>query len=153
MQHFRLFSLCMSCLLCCVGCESRTDMHRATVSTGGMMPVGATAPKLVYAIDQAEVKVLPARTVTYEPLDTFRAKISDEAASRPAAAAATPDAAESAPADESIWGTLSSTFGKITEAITNGGAAPAGNASAAGVSTPDGADDSAAEDEPGNDDW
>lgn len=55
------------------GCQKSPDQPRqAQQAVGGLMPAGEPGVDLEYVADQKQVKLLPAREVSYEPLDVFR---------------------------------------------------------------------------------
>jgi len=113
---------CASVCLLAFGaaCKAPTNPDSATVARGGLMPVGESAPEIVFAIDQSEVKVLPERTITYDSLDSFRVKLAEQAnASSSSGADAAASAGEAAPGggnDGSLWGAFRSAVGKLTGA-------------------------------------
>ncbi len=71
-------------LICASACEKSAEpSERADQARlDGLMP-GAT-PRFdpTYVVNQADVKVLPERTISYEPLDVFRAKNAEARAAK-----------------------------------------------------------------------
>lgn len=118
MPRSLIFCLTVSLLFTGTACKAPTNPDSATVARGGMMPVGESAPEVVFAIDQSEVKVLPERTISYEPLETFRAKIAEETAASSAGSSASADntnaASDGEKKSDSLWGAFSSAMGKLT---------------------------------------
>jgi hypothetical protein len=76
-------------LLLAGGCaKSDESSNQAQRSKSGMMPDASPRYEATYVADPAQSKALPARTVSYEPLETFRAAkqaARAEAAEEPAA--------------------------------------------------------------------
>lgn len=124
-----------SCLALCLtivltGCKASSTPDNATTAIGGMMPAGEASPDLMYAVDQAEVKILPERTISTEPLATFREKLEEKRAAAAAAAAAkmatTEPTSNASGEDEatasgesgekSLWGSVKSLFNKKDKA-------------------------------------
>lgn len=67
--------LCLATILLFVpaGCEKSAEPRpQARVAKAGLMPDGDPAFEPDYVANQSSVKLAPARTVSYEPLDTFR---------------------------------------------------------------------------------
>lgn len=140
--------------------KSEDDLRPAQRAAGGLMPDNDPKFEAEYVADQSQVKLVAPRTVSYEPLDTFRGKAesaarSDDAASeaepaRPTARAApAPRGTQSAPRSGG-GGNFWSRVGM--KALMGGGAAPPGPRSTSpGNPAPKGdeptADDEAADEE------
>ncbi|MCB9851744.1 MAG: hypothetical protein H6819_01510 [Phycisphaerales bacterium] len=117
---YRLLASCLAlCLMMVItGCKASPESEDATTRLGGMMPAGETTPEILYAVDQSEVKVLPERTVSKEPLSTFRDKLEEKRAAEtamPTTMAGAGDeastAAAAAPEEKSLWGSVRSLLG------------------------------------------
>lgn len=120
---YRILATCLAlCLSVAIsGCKSSPESQDATVAVGGMMPAGEATPEIMYAVDQAEIKVLPERTIPSEPLSVFRAKLEESraaeaakmAASAPAGAgdSTEPTTAAGEPEKKSVWGSVTSLLG------------------------------------------
>lgn len=73
MIRYRRLCLAAVLLIVPVGCEDSAEPRpQARVAKAGLMPDGQPAFELDYITNQSNVKLAPARTVSYEPLDTFR---------------------------------------------------------------------------------
>ncbi|MFQ5412556.1 MAG: hypothetical protein ACE5EC_09660, partial [Phycisphaerae bacterium] len=71
---FRPTVLCfLGCVLgFCAGCERASEpVGRAAVAKAGLMPGPEAGFESIYVANQSEVKLVPAREVTYEPLESF----------------------------------------------------------------------------------
>lgn len=118
---YRLLATCLAlCLMIVItGCKASSESQDATTAVGGMMPTGEASPEILYAVDQAEVKVLAERTISKEPLSTFRDKLEEKRAAEAASMAKTTtdpagagDATTTAaPEEKSVWGSVRSLFG------------------------------------------
>ncbi len=99
MMRFSLVCALMTMATVVVGCQKSQDPPRqAQRAIAGLMPDGEPGADFDYVADQKQVKLLPARQVSYEPLDVFRkanaAAEADREASRPneeSAALASPE--------------------------------------------------------------
>lgn len=108
---YRPLALCLAlCLAAAItGCQSRPEPTETT-------------PDIQYVMDQSEVKTLPERNISTEPLSTFREKLEAKRAesagksttSEPASGKSmASDAADKAkPDDSSVWGKVKSLFGQ-----------------------------------------
>lgn len=60
-------------LLAAGGCAKSDDSgNRAERAVGGLMPGATPQYEAAYVVDPSQAKLLPARTISYEPLETFR---------------------------------------------------------------------------------
>ncbi len=78
-------SLCLAAavLFISVGCEKSAEPRaRARVAKAGLMPTSDPAAEPIYVADQGNVKLAPARTVSFESLDTFRERNAARAEAR-----------------------------------------------------------------------
>jgi hypothetical protein len=79
-----LFTICLIALSLARCTKSEEDYRRAQRSTGGdlkLMPDNDPKFESEYVSDQSQVKLVAARTISYEPLDTFRGKSKSKGAS------------------------------------------------------------------------
>ena len=143
-------ALCLTIVL--TGCKASSDTPKATVAKGGMMPIGEVTPEIIYVVDQAEVKLVPERTFSTEPLSTFRAKLDEKRTTASAkstsgeSGAAKSGAASGEPKQKSMWGSFVSLIGgkpgkSATAATESPDAADSGD-----TSTDAGSDDGASDD-------
>lgn len=73
----RLTWLCFAIgvFLLSTGCEKSSDRERkAYLATGNLMPAGLPEIDVQYIEDQSKVKVLPAREISYSPLESFKGR-------------------------------------------------------------------------------
>lgn len=115
----RMFSgaiaLCLTIVM--TGCKASPETPSAAVAKGGMMPIRESAPEYIYVVDQAEVKLVPERSFSTEPLSTFRAKLEEKRAADSKMTAggesesATNAPASSEPKEKSMWGSLVNVLG------------------------------------------
>ncbi len=62
-------------LAICVGCDTSThENRRAYTARAGLMPGATPAMSSIYTQNQGEVKLAPERTISYEPLESFRGR-------------------------------------------------------------------------------
>lgn len=77
-RPFFIFAL-VAIGFCSVGCtKSDDDVKKAQRATAGLMPAEEPKFEAEYVADQSQVKLVAARTVSYEPLETFRGKSKSE---------------------------------------------------------------------------
>ncbi|HPF37188.1 MAG TPA: hypothetical protein P5081_13275 [Phycisphaerae bacterium] len=110
-------ALCLSFVL--TGCKAPTESEEATTAIVKMMPVGGATPEILYAVDQAEVKVLPEREISRDGLSVFREKLEEKRAAEAASMAKNMPASGTTMGDtksgdagsKSIWGGIRSLLG------------------------------------------
>ena len=127
-EMYRSLALCLAlCLASAVtGCKAPSEPQDAATAVGGMMPSADTTPEMRYIADQSDVKVLPERTISTEPLSAFREKLEAKRAEKSAMTATSEpasgksmagDAADKTKAEEkSLWGDVKSLFGNKSKA-------------------------------------
>ncbi len=60
-------------LAICVGCDTSThEDRRAYTARAGLMPGATPLMSSIYTKNQAEVKLAPERSISYQPLESFR---------------------------------------------------------------------------------
>jgi len=73
MNRYHRLCLAAVLLLFAAACEKSAEPQpRASVARDNMMPAADPTFEPIYVANQKDVKLAPARTVSYEPLDTFR---------------------------------------------------------------------------------
>ncbi|MCA9255413.1 MAG: hypothetical protein KDA33_07230 [Phycisphaerales bacterium] len=110
-------ALCLSFVL--TGCKAPTEPEEATTAIDNLMPVGGATPEILYAVDQAEVKILPEREISREGLSVFREKLEEKRAAEAASMAKNAPATDTSMGDaatddagaKSIWGGIRSLLG------------------------------------------
>jgi len=153
-----LYATCLMILAPFACAKSEDDLRPAQRAAGGLMP--DTDPKFEaeYVADQSQVKTIAPRTISYEPLDTFRSKAEPAAkAEAPAEAEPSKPTARAAPGPR---GTLSATppggggnfWSRVgMKALMGGGAAPPAPRPPGPGQPPPKGDEPAANDEASND--
>ncbi len=139
------------------GCKASPETPSAAVAKGGMMPIRESAPEYIYVVDQAEVKLVPERSFSTEPLSTFRAKLEEKRASESEkttsgkSESTTNAPATSEPKEKSMWGSLVNVLGGKKAKAASEDSASSDNADDKGA---DGEDEkSGTDDDSDDEDW
>ncbi|HKQ48120.1 MAG TPA: hypothetical protein VJZ71_08635 [Phycisphaerae bacterium] len=133
LRKLPLYAICLFAAAPFACTKSEDDLRPAQRAAGGLMP--DTDPKFEaeYVADQSQVKLVAPRTVSYEPLDTFRGKAEPAAkADAPADAEPAKSTARAAPGPRGTPSAPPSAGGGNfwsrvgMKALMGGGAAPPG---------------------------
>jgi len=160
LRHTLLCVLSATAIAICVGCDTSThENRRAYVARANLMPGATPAVSSLYTQNQGEVKLGPERTISYEPLESFRGRAASASkGGGKGAKASARSKSKSKTGKKGPIGKLKEMFSNIkfnrgtTDASQVDGDSPPGMAAPGRPSSPDDDDDADDDDDEDEDD-